>query len=96
MNRANSRGVLWLCGAILLVPLFGIMFAPQLNAVWILAVLAVNTVVFFNLGSVAERGPESRMDRLLLLGFSALFAAMTIAWTIRLALRLYVSGSLGL
>ena len=96
MSRAGSAGrFLWWYALVLLVPMVGFLFLQPLNSVWVLIVLLADAAVFFQLGLLESADADRRQNRMLFLVLSAIFAIMAIAWLVRLAIRVYVSGSLG-
>lgn len=96
MNHGKSSGrFLWWCAGVLLIPMVGLLFLQQLNSIWVLIVLLTNAALFFQLGFVEGTNVDRGSSRMLFLVLSSIFSVMSIAWAVRLAIRIYVSGSLG-
>ncbi len=90
-----SRRLLIWSAIFLTVPTAGTLFMPNMNLIWQLMVLVISAALFCGLGLRGTPNTDTRSNRLLFLVISAAFAIMALAWAVHLALRIYLSGSLG-
>lgn len=95
---AQSRVFFWWYMGILIVPVAGIAFLPDIAKIWVLVVFADTAGFFYYLGRYMGRGlrTDAASNRALCFMIAAMFAAMTLVWGGRLGYSIIQSGSLNL
>ena len=97
-SAPRSRRFFWWFLGIQLLPLLGVPLFPSIISVWMLITLANSCALAFNLARHVGRPPDGHQgrDRAFLFAVSGAFAIMALMWAVKLAVKVYQSGSLNL